>query len=243
MRGIGKLGGVVDLDDGAFGEKNLVGDRRGCLNNLDMALTFEPFLNNLNVEHAEEPTAEAEAEGLTGLRRESETGVVQTQSSDGVAQFFELSLTGGIEIAEDHLLRLAVTGESFIRRVERKGDGIADVDIFEGFDGGDDVADFAGGNRLSVRGHLGSEFADLGDGVGASGAHHVNLVANTKRAVEQPEVDDDSAIIVVFTIKDQRLGFGGRVALGAGEKLTDGGEEFIDAKAGLGGAIEAAFGG
>jgi hypothetical protein len=51
---------------------------------------------------------------------------------------------GGVEVAEDHLLRLLVAGQRLVGGVCVDGDGVADAHVAERLDRGDQVADLAG---------------------------------------------------------------------------------------------------
>ena len=52
---------AIDL---ALARQDLVGDVRGGLHQVEVAVAFEALLDDLAVEHAEEAAAEAEAEAL-----------------------------------------------------------------------------------------------------------------------------------------------------------------------------------
>ena len=55
----------LSIDDRlALARQDLVGDVRGGLHQVELAVAFEPLLDDLAVEHAEEAAAEAEAEAL-----------------------------------------------------------------------------------------------------------------------------------------------------------------------------------
>ena len=91
-------------DDAAIRQQDFVGDGRGGLDDFDVEFALEAFLDDLHVEQAEEPAAEAEAQGVGGFRAEGEAGIVELQPVHGIAQLFVLRFAAGVEIAEDHLL-------------------------------------------------------------------------------------------------------------------------------------------
>ncbi len=193
MPHVGQVGGVVDLEElvarrdvalvGGFGvhgleglavgaghgvgaaDQDVVGDGGGGLDDLDVALAFEAFLDDVHVEEAQEAAAEAEAQGLAVDGGEGEGGVVEGEFLDGVAEVFKvrafaLFVGGGVEVAEDHLTRRLVAGEGFLGGVVLEGDGVADADVFQRADRGDDVGGFAGADFGDADG-LGRHLADV----------------------------------------------------------------------------------
>ena len=78
----------------ALAGQDLVGDVGGGLDQVEVALAFEPLLDDLHVEHAEEAAAEAEAEGVGGFRLEGEAGVVERELLERGAQVVELVVGG-----------------------------------------------------------------------------------------------------------------------------------------------------
>lgn len=125
---------------------------------------------------------------------------------------------GGVEVAEDHLLGCFVAGEGLGGGVDIEGDGVADADVGEGLDGGDEVAGFAGAEGLDF-GLLGGVFAELGDEEGAVEAHHADLVADFEAAVEDTDVGDDAAVVVVDGVEDECAGVVGEAGSGRGKVL------------------------
>ena len=90
---------------------DLVGDVGGGLDEGEVALALEPLLDDLHVEHAEEPAAEAEPEGVGRLGLEREAGVIERQLLERGPQIVELVVRGREQAAEDDLDRLLVAGE------------------------------------------------------------------------------------------------------------------------------------
>ena len=114
------------------------------------------------------------------------------------------------------------------------GDGVADGDVVQALDAGDEVAGFAGG-ELRAGGHLGAELAEVGDEVGALAAHEQDFLALANGAVHDAQVADDAAVIVVLGVENEGLERGVGIALGGREDPGDGGDEVHDAETGLGG--------
>src|SRR4051794_29352378 len=74
------------------------------------------------------------------------------------------------------------------------GDGVADADVVEVLDGGDDESDLAGADLLDALG-AGDELAEVGDLVELVGAHQADLLALDELAVDDADVDDDAAVV------------------------------------------------
>ena len=59
---IGPAGRIVDFDELAVGQRDLVAHARGGGDEVEIVLALEAFLDDLHVEQAEEAAAKAEAE-------------------------------------------------------------------------------------------------------------------------------------------------------------------------------------
>ena len=132
------------------------------------------------------------------------------------------------------MLGFAVAFEGFGCGVGGVGHGIADDDILDGFDVGDDETDFAGADGVDGFG-FGHELAEVGDGVEGAFAHEADFLALGEFSVHDADVDDDAAVVVVFGIEDEALERGVGIAFGGREAFGDEFEEVIDAESGLGG--------
>ena len=128
----------------------------------------------------------------------------------------------------------AITFERFGGGVDGVGDGVADSNVLDALDIGDDEADFAGADGIDGFG-FGHKLAQIGDGVEGAFAHEADFLAFGEAAVEDTDVDDDAAVVVVFGVKDEALERGVDVALGGMEFVGDELEEVVDAEAGFGG--------
>ena len=82
-------------------------------------LALEPLLDDLHVQQAEEPAAEAEAERGRRFRLEEERRVVQPQLLQRVAQLRVLAAFDGIEPGEDHRLADLEPGKRLPRSAAR----------------------------------------------------------------------------------------------------------------------------
>ena len=75
--------------------------------------------------------------------------------------------------------------------------------------------------------------ADIGDLVTLVGPHQVDFLAFFQFAVEDADIDDDAAVIVVDAVEDEGAGGGVGKTLGGGV-FAEFGDEFVDALAGFG---------
>ena len=72
----------------------------------------EAFLNDLQVEEAQEPAAKAKAKRGGAFHLEGEGGIVEAQFADALAQFLKVSRIHGEEAAEDHGLDFLIAGRA-----------------------------------------------------------------------------------------------------------------------------------
>ena len=118
----------------AVGEVGDVLDRRGRGYEREAELALEPLADDLHVQQAEEPAAEAEAEGGARLGLVGHAGVVQLELLEGVAQVRELVAVDRVKAAEDHRLRVLVALERLRGRAASLGDRLADTCLADVFD-------------------------------------------------------------------------------------------------------------
>ena len=69
---IGPARGIVDFDELAVGQRDLVAHAGSGGDEVEVVFAFEALLNDFHVEQAEESAAEAEAERDGGFRLEEE---------------------------------------------------------------------------------------------------------------------------------------------------------------------------
>src|SRR5690606_31022142 len=101
---VGQVGRIVQVDLGAVALADLVNDRGGRRDQIQVELAAQALLNDLQVQQAQEAAAEAEAQRGAGLHLIGEAGVVQAQAADGGAQVLEVGGVDREEAAEDHRL-------------------------------------------------------------------------------------------------------------------------------------------
>ena len=85
-----------------------VDDVRRGRDQVEVELALEPLADDLQVQQAEEPAAEAEAERRRGLRLVDQRGVVELQLVERVAQVRVVVAVDRVQPGEHHRLRVAV---------------------------------------------------------------------------------------------------------------------------------------
>src|SRR5215470_5585606 len=105
-----ELGGVLHLDGLALRAHHPEAHGGRGHDEGEIELALQALLHDLEMEHAEEAAAEAVAEGQRGLGLEVESGVVEAELLQGVAQALVVRVLDGVETGEDHGLGVAVAG-------------------------------------------------------------------------------------------------------------------------------------
>ena len=112
---------VVDRDHAAAERPvDVVLDRRRRGDELEVELALEPLLDDLHVEEAEKPAAEAEPERHRALRLVGERGVVEVELLEGLAQERVVLAADRVDAREDQALGLLVPGERLRRPDARR---------------------------------------------------------------------------------------------------------------------------
>ena len=154
-----------------------------------------------------------------------ERGVVERQALERVAQVLVAVGLDRIQAGEDHRLHLAIAGQRLGGRAPLGGERVADPQLRDVLEPGDDVADVAGRHRPD-RAHRRREEPDLVDlGLGA-GLHGDDRLTLLELAVEHPQVCDHAAVLVELRVEDQRPRRRVGIALG-GRDLRDHGLEYV----------------
>ena len=215
------------------GEVDPVLHGRGARDQVEVELAFEPLLDDLHVEQAQEPAAEAEAERDRALGLVGEARIVEVELLEGLAQQRVVLTAERIDPREDEALRLLVAGQWGGGRGTSVGQGVADLGIADVLESGCNVADLAGPQDRD-RHELGPEHAQLEQLRLHPGGHQPDRVVGVERPGGQPDIDHDALVRVVVGIEDQALERRARIALGAGDPLDDGLEDGLDPDALLG---------
>ena len=230
--GLGQEGGVVHFPERAVGKRDAVDDAGIGGDNVHAVLAAESFLDNFQMEQAEEAAAEAEPQRDRGLRLIHERGIVQLQLGQVRLEMLVIGGVDGVNAAEDHRMNFLEAGQCR-RGMAGVGDGVAHFDLLRAFDVGGHVAGLA---QLEFFAHvrLGVEAADLFDLDVSAGVQELDLQAGLELAVEDAHVGDYAFVGVEIGIKAQ--GLQGRRAgrLRRWDPLHDGFEDFVNADAFLG---------
>ena len=123
LGGVGPARRIVDDDDGAIGQGDLVLHAGGGGDEVEVVLALEALLNDFAREKTEEAAAEAEAEGDGGLGLEGEAGVEAELSR--VAKM-PCCASRRVETGEDHGM-MSSSREGFGAGAVDLGDGVADL--------------------------------------------------------------------------------------------------------------------
>src|SRR5262245_1522231 len=145
QRAVGQFARRADLLLLAAVQLDAVAHGRRRLHEVHVLLALEPLLDHFHVQQAEEAAAEAEAERIAGLGLERERAVVEPHLLERLAQVLELARIGRVEAAEHH--RLGLPEARQLRAAEvlvLVRDGVADDDVLQLLDVGEDVTDLAG---------------------------------------------------------------------------------------------------
>src|SRR6185369_14909274 len=224
---------IVDLQLAAVGGLDPVDHRgRGC-DQVEIEFARQPFLDDLQVQEAEEAAAEAEAERGARFHLVREAGVVEPQLAHGSAQVFELRGVDREQAAEHHRDRRAEAGERLLDRLAVVGDGVADARIGHFLDRGGEHADLAGAELVDQR-QLGLEHAGAVHLVVRVGAHHADAHTLLEHAVDDAHQHDDAEIDVVPGVDEESLERGVAVAFGRRQAGDDRLQHGLDVLSGLG---------
>src|SRR5690606_10774506 len=121
---VGHVGRVVQFLRRAVDEVHAVDDGGRGGDQVEVELALQPFLDDLQVQQAEEAAAEAEAERGGRLHFIGEGGVVEAQLADGGAQVLEVGGVDGKQAAEDDRLRRLEARQGLRGRAAVLGDGV-----------------------------------------------------------------------------------------------------------------------
>src|SRR6202000_1621568 len=97
----------VHLQLRAVGEKDLIDHRGRRRDQVEIELAAQALLNDLEVQEAEEPAAEAETERCARLHLPGEAGVVEAQLAHRLSKILKIGGVDRKKAAEDDRLNLA----------------------------------------------------------------------------------------------------------------------------------------
>ena len=172
---------------------------------VEVILSLQTLLYDIEVQKAEEAAAETEAEGLGGLRLILKRCIVQLQLFKGIPEIRILHRIGRIDTTVYHRLHLLIARQRLGRRIPIIGHGITDTGITDILDGGRDVANHTG-TQLQTRNEAArSEIADLGDIEGGAARHQTDPGADLHGALLDPAENDNTTVVIIERIEDQGL--------------------------------------
>ena len=180
---------------------------------VEVIFAGQPFLDDFQVQQAQESAAEAEAQCRAGFHLEAEAGVVQAQLEQAFAELVEVRRVDREQAAEHHRLDFLEARQRLGGGPLDVGDRVADRGLRDFLDLRGDEADFAGGELgqlLDLRG----EAADPVDQMLRAGRHELDLLALLDDPVDDADQDDDAEIGVVPAVDQHRLQRRVAVALG-----------------------------
>ncbi len=185
------------------------------------------------MQQAEKAAAEAEAQRDRALRLKKEGRVVEAQFFQCVAQQRVLMRVDGVEAGENHRLDVFKAGQLGGGGPSVVGDGVADLGVADGLDGGGKEAHLAGQQFADLH-RLGAKHAHRLDFKRLPIGHQANALALAHHALHHAHQHDDAAISIEPGVEDQRLQWSVGVAGRRRQPFNDGFEDFVNALAGLG---------
>ena len=117
--------------------------RRHRRHQLEVVLALQALAHDVHVQQAEEAAAEAEAERVGGLRLPAQRRVVERQLLERVAQLRIVVVVHREQAAEHHRLDVAVARQRLGRLVRLGRQRVADGELRDVLDAGDQVAHLA----------------------------------------------------------------------------------------------------
>jgi hypothetical protein len=207
MLDIGRIrhvGGVVQFHHAAVGLEDFIDDARRGGDEIEVEFALQPFLDDLQVQQAQEPAAEAETQSGRRFHLILETGVVEAQFGEAVLEVFELGRIHRVQPAEHDRHTRLETGKRRVAGFAIVGDGVADLAVRHLLDAGDDKAHFARPQRLDIV-FLRVKNADLFDLLHCAGRHHADFHAARQYTVDDADENHDAQIGVIPAVDEQRL--------------------------------------
>src|SRR5664279_3334235 len=148
--GIGPTCRIVHLDHAAIREGNLVSHPGSGSNQVEIVFALQPLLDDLHVQQTQETAAETKAQRHRAFRLEEEGRIVEPQFFQGFPQKRVFVRIYGVQPGENHGLQFLETRQRFDGGMVIVGDGVADLAIGNGLDGGGQETYFAGCQLLDL---------------------------------------------------------------------------------------------
>ncbi len=180
------------------------------------------------MQHPQKAAAETEAQTIRHLRLIGETAVVELQAGQGFAQVLEIVVVDRIESRKDHRFRLFVAGERLRSRTQGVRHGVADVDIFQGFDVRREVSDLASA-QFFAPGHPRPETPHFRDDKLPTRPHEAHFLSHTHLPVHDPHIHHNSLVGIKMRIVHQSPQGLLHTSLGRRNPFDDSGHQVVHA--------------
>ena len=227
---VGQLARVLDQNHAAIFDVDFIDNRRGGGDEVEVVLPFQPLLDDLHVQQAEEAAPEAEAKRDGGLGFEPEGGVVELQLLERLAEVVVVRRIDGEDAAEHVGLHILEADQRlFAGRVVQR-DRVADACELHIFDAGREEANVAS----LQEGHLrreGSKDANLDNIARCACGEHAHAVALLHAAVDHTNECNDAAEGIEPAVEHEQLKGCVGVALRRRNLLHNRFEDLVDADA------------
>ena len=228
LRRIRHISRVGQVDHLSVRLMDLIDNARRRCDKVEIVLSLQSLLDDLQMEESEESTAEPESQRDRSLCLKLKRRVVELQLLQGIPQIRILCTVGRIESAVDHRVDLFISRQRLCARMLSVRDRISDAGLLDIFQARGNIPDhsctqFIAGDELT--GAKGTDLHDLGF---RSCSHHEHRRALFHCSLFDPAEYDDALIGVIFGIKDQRLERRVRVACRRRDLLHDLLEDLMD---------------
>src|SRR4029079_18684793 len=210
---------------------------RGSHQQVEVELALEALPDDLHVQEAEKPTAEAEAQRLRSLGLVEERRVVELEPLEGVAELGVVVRVRRIEAREHRPLDVLVAGKRLACSVARAGQRVPNTEAADILETGNDVPHLARLERVGWDAARREEAELLRLEPRPSG-HGAQIVARPEAAVDRADEGDDAAILVVGGVEDERARRSVRVTLRRRDPGDDRVEDLRDPLPGFRGDAE-----
>ena len=188
----------------AVRQVDFVHDARRGGNQIQIEFAFQPLFDDFHVQQSQEPAPEALPQRRRFFWHELETGVVQLQFRQSVAQRVVITGIQREHRAENDGNAGFKSGESLARGAFVVGDRIADFRVADRFNARRDKAEFARAQFRHV-GHFRRENADAFDVVHGVVRHHANFHALLDATLHHPNIEHHALISIKFGVKNKSL--------------------------------------
>ena len=193
---------VVHRYHGAIGFIYIIYNRRRRGDELQLVLALQALLHHVHVEEAQEAAAETKAQGLGCFRYVLQCRIIELQFFQRYFQIVIVLTFDGIEAAENHGQRLAISGERFGRAILCGGDGIPHFAVRYGLDASRHITYRAAGQHIAGLGER-REITHFRDRVHLAGRHHADIHARTDFPILHTHIGNGAFVGVENGIKNE----------------------------------------